>query len=206
MRPKGGHLAPRVAPAGYSVLFTMTNYGLLMCAPMFALLAWAAVTDCTSRRIPNWLSYTLILGGLVHSLTAATMVGVGGSLLGMLAGFGLTFVFFAVGAMGGGDVKLLTGVGAWLGPLGVLLVFVVEAVVGMAQAIVQAAAQKRLGTVLRNSVVLVGSMATGNGDAGLSSLPSAAELDTKAMKQVLPYSVPVLIATVAVVALRLSRP
>lgn len=184
----------------------MTTYGLLMCAPMFALLAWAAFTDCRSRRIPNWLTYTLILGGLAHALTAATTVGVGGALLGMLVGFSLTFVFFAVGAMGGGDVKLLTGVGAWLGPLGVLLVFVVEAVVGMAQAILQAAMQKRLGAVLRNSAVLAGSIASGQGDAGVATLPDPAAGGDRAMKQVLPYSVPVLIATAVVVAIRLSRP
>ena len=183
----------------------MTSYGLLMVAPLFALLAWAAVTDCASRRIPNWLSYTLILGGLFHSLTAATMVGFGGSLLGMLVGFGLTFLFFAVGAMGGGDVKLLTGVGAWLGPLGVVLVFVIEAVVGMAQAVLQAAAQKRLGAVLRNSAVLAGGIATGQGDLGVASLPAAGEGNAKAMKQVLPYSVPVLLATAVVVAVRLGN-
>ena len=184
----------------------MTTYGLLTCAPMFALLAWAAVTDCASRRIPNWLTYTLILGGLAHSLTAGATLGVGASLLGMLVGFGLTFVFFAVGAMGGGDVKLLTGVGAWLGPLGVLLVFVIEAVVGMVQAVVQAAAQKRLGAVLRNSAVVAGSMAGGGGDLGLASLPEPGGPGARSMKQVLPYSVPVLVATIAVVALRWGRP
>jgi prepilin peptidase CpaA len=182
----------------------MTGYALLTCAPMFALLAWAAVTDCASRRIPNWLTYTLILGGLVHTQTAGAVVGLAGGLLGMLVGFTLTFVFFAVGAMGGGDVKLLTGVGAWLGPWGVLLVFVVEAVVGMVQAVAQAAAQKRLGAVLRNSAVLAGSMASGGGDAGLASLPEPGA-DGRAMKQVLPYSVPVLVATAVVVALRWGK-
>ena len=183
----------------------MSNYGLLTCAPMFALLAWAAVTDCASRRIPNWLSYTLILGGLFHSLVHGLTVGVWGSLLGMLVGFGLTFVFFAVGAMGGGDVKLLTGVGAWLGPLGVLAVFVIEALVGMVQAVLQAAAQRRLGTVLRNSAVLAGSMATVGVDSGIASLPDPASGDQPRMKQVLPYSVPVLIATAIVVALRWGK-
>ena len=187
----------------------MTTYGLLTCVPMFALLAWAAVSDCASRRIPNWLTYTLILGGLAHSLTTPAVVGIGGSLLGMLAGFSLTFVFFAVGAMGGGDVKLLTGVGAWLGPVGVVMVFVVEAVVGMIQAVLQAAAQRRLGSVLRNSVVVAGGVAAGAGDLGLASLPESGARSgraTPAMKQVLPYSVPVLIATVAVVAIRWGRP
>jgi prepilin peptidase CpaA len=188
----------------------MTTYGLLMCAPMFALLAWAAVTDCASRRIPNWVSYTLILSGLLQSFTSRATVGFGGAVLGMLVGFGLTFIFFAVGAMGGGDVKLLTGVGAWLGPLGVLLVFFIEAIVGMVQAVLQAMSQKRLGTVLRNSAVLAGSMASGGGDIGLSSLlepggePGAA--GGRAIRYVLPYSVPVLIATALVVALRWGKP
>ena len=181
----------------------MTSYDLLMCAPLFALLGWAAVTDCAARRIPNWLSYTLVLGGFAHSFTGAAPVGWGGSLLGMLVGFALTFVFFAVGAMGGGDVKLLTGVGAWLGPLGVLLVFAVEAVVGMAQAVLQAAAQKRLGAVLRNSAFLAGSMA-GGGDFAVASLPGPAEAGGRSMKQVLPYSVPVLVATALVVAARMN--
>jgi prepilin peptidase CpaA len=105
--------------------------------------------------------------------------------------------------MGGGDVKLLTGIGAWLGPTGVLLVFVVEAVVGMVQAVIQAAAQKRLATVLRNSAVLAGSMAMGQGDGGVAPLPDAA--NPAAMKQVLPYSVPALVATLVVVAVRWGR-
>jgi prepilin peptidase CpaA len=182
----------------------MTTYGLLMCAPMFALLAWAAVTDCASRRIPNWLSFTLTLTGLLQCLTATPNVGFVNSVLGMLVGFGLTFIFFAVGAMGGGDVKLLTGVGAWLGPWGVLLVFVVEAIVGMIQAILQAASQKRLGAVLRNSVVLAGGIASGGGDMGLASLPDPGA-DAARTRQMLPYSVPVLVAVVAVVALQWGR-
>jgi prepilin peptidase CpaA len=181
----------------------MTNYGLLTSAPLLALLGWAAVSDCAARRIPNWLTYTLMLGGLCHGFTAGAAVGPVGSLLGMLVGLALTFVFYAVGAMGGGDVKLLTGIGAWLGPVGVLLVFAVEAVVGMVQAVIQAAAQKRLASVLRNSAVLAGSMAMGQGDGGVATLPDAG--DPAAMKQVLPYSVPALVATVIVVAVRWGR-
>ena len=180
----------------------MTTYDLLMCAPMFALLAWAAVSDCAARRIPNWLTYSLVLSGLLHAVLFGTVVGTWGALLGMLVGFALTFVFFALGAMGGGDVKLLTGVGAWLGPWGVLLVFIVEALVGMVQAVVQAATQKRLGAVLRNTAVLAGGVASGAGDLSLPPLPEPGAKGSGSMKQVLPYSVPVLIATVLVVGFR----
>ena len=179
----------------------MTAYHLLMCAPLLALLAWAAVTDCAARRIPNWLSFTLILTGLLQCLTAGPATSLLGSVAGLLLGFALTFLFFAVGAMGGGDVKLLTGVGAWLGPWGVLLVFAVEAIVGMVQAVIYAASQRRLGAVLRNSVVVAGGFATGGGDMGIASLPSAGA-GAAANKQILPYSVPVLIATVVVLAAR----
>jgi len=108
----------------------MTNYGLLTSAPLFALLAWAAVSDCAARRIPNWLTYTLILGGLCHSFTAGTGVGPLGSLLGMTVGLALTFVFFAVGAMGGGDVKLLTALSLWIAPLPFLNLLIMMALLG----------------------------------------------------------------------------
>ena len=39
----------------------------------------------------------------------------GSSVLGLVAGFGVFFVFYALGAMGGGDVKLMAGFGAVLG-------------------------------------------------------------------------------------------
>jgi prepilin peptidase CpaA len=177
----------------------MTAYHLLMYVPLLALLAWAAATDLRARRIPNWLSFTLILTGLLQCLTAGSTTSLLASVTGLLLGFALTFLFFAVGAMGGGDVKLLTGVGAWLGPWGVLLVFAVEAIVGMVQAMIQAASQRRLGAVLRNSVVLAGGLAGGGGGMGIGSLPSS-NADPAANKQILPYSVPVLIATVVVLA------
>src|SRR5215208_1412452 len=145
----------------------MTTYALVLCVPMLALLGWAAVSDWTSRRIPNWLTFTLALTGLAQGMLGTGPVGLGGAAMGLAVGFTLTFVYFALGAMCAGDVKLLAGVGAWLGPWGALQVFLAEAIIGAALAIVQAAAQGRLRTVLRNSVVLAGSRAAGAGDGGL---------------------------------------
>src|SRR4051812_32604472 len=104
----------------------MTTYGLLLCLPMLALLVWAAVTDWSSRRIPNWLTFTLALSGVAQAAFGTGPVGLRPSLSGLALGFALTFIYFALGAMCAGDVKLLAGVGAWLGPWGTAQVFLAE--------------------------------------------------------------------------------
>jgi prepilin peptidase CpaA len=185
----------------------MTTYALLLCLPMLALLGWAAISDWTSRRIPNWITFSLALTGLAHGLSGSAAVGFHGAVLGLLVGFALTFVYFALGAMCAGDVKLLAGVGAWLGPWGALQVFLAEAIIGAVLALIQASAQGRLRTVLRNTVVLAGSMAAGAGDGGLTAAGAldSANAGPAVDKRWLPYSVPVLIATVLVLASRWSR-
>ncbi|HEY7115147.1 MAG TPA: A24 family peptidase, partial [Tepidisphaeraceae bacterium] len=119
--------------------------------PLLVLMGWAAVVDVRSRRIPNWLTGSMILAGLVQGAAGWSSVGVGPAVLGMLAGFGLTFVLFALGGMGAGDVKLFAGIGAWVGPVVVLQVFVVERVVGIVVVLMQAARGRRVGALMRGS-------------------------------------------------------
>ena len=172
----------------------MTTGGLLMCVPMAGLLAWAAVVDLRARRIPNWLTCSLALGGLAQSWTWAHTVTPGQSALGFLAGFGVTFVFFGIGAMGGGDVKLMAALGAWLGPLPTVVVFAVAAVIGMAFVIGQAAVQGRLRALFRNSAVIAVTFA----HAGEIGIEQAADTGRacSGTGRPLPYAVPVLLATV----------
>src|SRR2546427_6325621 len=169
----------------------MTTYGLILCLPMPALLVWAAASDWRSRRIPNWLTFTLALTGLAQAAAGIGAVGFGAAVTGLLTGFALTFVYFALGAMCAGDVKLLAGVGAWLGPWGALEVFLAEAIIGALLALVQAAAQGRLRAVLRNTAVLAGSMAAGGGDGGLTAVGALDSAGPGAPidKRWLPYSV-----------------
>ena len=158
--------------------------------PMIALLIWAAAVDLRTRRIPNWLTASLMLTGLAQSALAgwAILPAAGG----MGVGFGLTFILFALGALCGGDVKLFTGIGAWVGPLRTLEVFAAAAVVGMVIVLVQAIQARRVATLMRNSAVIV--MNAANGD--LSCPPESPE-PTAAHKH-LPYAVPTLIGTLAV--------
>ena len=75
----------------------------------------AAAEDLRRRQIPNWIPGAAIGGGLLIALSDGGWAGAVSSVLGLLAGFAVFFVFYALGAMGGGDVKLMAGFGAVLG-------------------------------------------------------------------------------------------
>lgn len=132
---------------------------LLSLAPMFALLAIAAVIDCRTRKIPNWLTFGLLGGGLIRAVFGPWLglaeFGPGEALLGMGMGFALGVPLFAVGARGAGDAKLYIACGAWLGWSGILVLFAVEAVVGLVMVLVQCGMRGRLRELFGNTGVLL---------------------------------------------------
>ena len=75
----------------------------------------ASITDLRHFRIYNWLTLPLAASGLIYHAFADDGRGIGFSVVGMLAGFSVFFLLFLVGGMGGGDVKLMAGIGAWVG-------------------------------------------------------------------------------------------
>ena len=75
----------------------------------------ATVEDVLRREIPNWIPVTALIGGASASVWLGGWSGLGSSLLGALLGFLVFLLFYAMGGMGGGDVKLMAGLGAVLG-------------------------------------------------------------------------------------------
>ncbi len=75
----------------------------------------AMVEDLLRREIPNWIPVTALVGGLTVSVWMSGWSGLGSSLLGSLLGFVVFLLFYILGGMGGGDVKLMGGLGAVLG-------------------------------------------------------------------------------------------
>jgi prepilin peptidase CpaA len=175
---------------------------LIPFVPLLALLAWAAIADWRTRLIRNWLTVSLMLGGLMQSFGPAATVTPGDAMLGWLVGFGLLFFPFAVGAIGGGDVKLLAGIGAWVGPLAVFQIFCAEAVLGLMVVMAQAAAAGKLRMLFRNSAVLAVNLAH-VGNLGVEH----AEVSGRQLRSVdrpLPYAVPTFAAVLLVLAIQMA--
>lgn len=78
-------------------------------------LAWAAVSDFTRFLIPNWVSMMIAAAYPLAALGMPFSEWMGGLCVGILA-FGLGFMLFARGLLGGGDVKLAAAVCLWIGP------------------------------------------------------------------------------------------
>ncbi|MEM9588996.1 MAG: A24 family peptidase [Planctomycetota bacterium] len=90
----------------------------------------AAVIDGMILKVPNWLTFPFIACGWIHWTIQDGVSGFGWSMLGTFVGMILLLVLRNVGGMGAGDVKLLAGVGAWLGTVVTLYAFAWTAVVG----------------------------------------------------------------------------
>ena len=104
--------------------------------PIFlAILVAAAVSDARRNLIPNRVTSTALLLGLAFGLLQ-------GALWATLAGAGLgllvTLPLFALGAIGGGDGKLLMGIGAFLGPAGLVSAAIYAGIAGGFMALLEA--------------------------------------------------------------------
>ncbi len=109
--------------------------GLLVNLLLIALCVSAAVTDLKWNKIFNLQTYPAIICGIpLHSL----MAGWDGALFsfsGFLVGSALLFVFFLMGGVGAGDVKLLGAIGALKGITFVLWTMFYTGLIGGAMAI-----------------------------------------------------------------------
>jgi prepilin peptidase CpaA len=90
----------------------------------------AAIVDLRSRRIPNWLTASLVLAGIALNVWRAGLAGGGLAVAGAALGLAILLPLYAIRAMGAGDVKLLAGLGAVLGPQVLVSVAIYAAIAG----------------------------------------------------------------------------
>ena len=75
----------------------------------------ATVDDLARRQVSNWICGAALIAGFgLHVISEGWRGGVS-ALLGAITGFGVFLIFYLLGGMGGGDVKLMAGFGAVLG-------------------------------------------------------------------------------------------
>ena len=158
--------------------------------------ALAGVFDLKTRRIPNVLTFGAAGAALLYHLATAGISGLGSSALGWLVGAAVFFIPFALRGLGGGDVKLLAALGAWIGVTDVLWLAAYSGVAGAVLAVAIAAFHGYLPQALRNVWMLLCHWRV----AGLRSLPELTIDGSAAPK--LAYAVPIFAGTLAVTWLR----
>src|SRR5579859_1036229 len=104
----------------------------------------AAMFDLRWRRIPNWLTLSALAAGLLLQTLRFGLAGVPVALGGAALGVCVLLPFYLIHAVGAGDVKLLAGLGALIGPQALVSVAIYAALVGGAISVVILARQGRL--------------------------------------------------------------
>lgn len=92
--------------------------------------ALATAEDLYQRRISNTTTAGAFLLGLAAQTALHGWKGAGNSLAGTFVGFLVFFIFFLMGGMGAGDIKLMAGFGAVLGAGQTLMAALLTAIVG----------------------------------------------------------------------------
>ena len=118
----------------------------------------ATVEDLRSRTISNWLCLAGAVAGLTAHAALAGWSGLADALLGTLIGFAVFLVFYLLGGMGGGDIKLMAAFGAILGKGQIVQAAIFAAMVGGVMALIFVAYKKLRQTAQGNVDDSVGSL------------------------------------------------
>jgi prepilin peptidase CpaA len=110
--------------------------------------------DIKASRIPNALTGPSVVIGLFLHLAVGGWSQLAYALLAGLIGGGLFLLFFLMGGMGAGDVKLMTAVGCLVGLGSLSRVMVATVVIGAVLAIGIALSRGRLRQTMANVVAL----------------------------------------------------
>lgn len=90
-----------------------------------------AIVDFRSHRIPNLLTVSAALIGLLINVAMTGPAGATHSGAGLVVGFAIFMPLFLTGKFGAGDVKGMAAVGAFVGPYGVTVAAIWTLIAGL---------------------------------------------------------------------------
>ena len=156
----------------------------------------AAVIDGMQLKVPNWLTFPMIILGWAYSFTLSAYPGwegLGYSLLGTAVGLAVLLPAYAIGGMGAGDVKLMAGIGAWVWVEVTLYSFAASAVVGGVMAVCMVLLNKSWEKHHQQFWMIWNEITTVKDPEKLAAIAR----ERKPSMLLLPYGIPMAIGTIA---------
>ncbi len=152
----------------------------------------AAYIDGKELRVPNWITFPMVAAGLIFNIWTGGWEGLGIGVLGMIVGLACLLPLYAVGGMGAGDVKLMAGVGAWLGVKTTFYAFCVSTVVGAVMAVAMVLYRKSFQKHYANFLMILTEWMQIKNPRELSNIAA----ERKSSMLLLPYGIPICIGSI----------
>ncbi|WP_459556548.1 A24 family peptidase [Lacunimicrobium album] len=153
---------------------------------------WAAWIDGRQLRVPNWMTYPMILAGLVYNSFAFGWDGAQMAFVGMIVGLLTLLPLYAVGGMGAGDVKMMAAIGAWLGAIVTWYAFCASVIVGAIMAIIMVLWRRDLEKHTVNAMIILNEWSTIRDPNKLAAIAK----ERKPRMLLLPYGIPICIGSI----------
>jgi len=152
----------------------------------------AAYIDGKELRVPNWITFPMVFSGLAYNAYVGGWEGFASGLIGMCVGLMTLLPLYSVGGMGAGDVKLMAGIGSWLGGWVTVYAFAVSAVIGGLMAIVMAFATGKFRKHYENFFMIALEFQQVKNPRELSQIAA----ERKSSMLLLPYGIPICIGSI----------
>lgn len=158
----------------------------------------AAYIDGKELRVPNKITFPMIIAGWIYSMISygvagdGWLTGLGWSLAGTAVGLMTLLPAYAIGGMGAGDVKMMAGIGAWVYCATTFYAFCVSAVVGAVLAVGMILFSGEGKKHFNQFFFILNEIFTVKNPEKLAEIAA----DRKSSMRLLPYGIPIAIGTV----------
>lgn len=168
---------------------------MLTDAAVVLLVFLAVIWDVRTHKIPNKLTFTAVAVGIGLNAWEAGLAGFVFSIQGLALGVGMFLIPFALGGMGGGDVKLLGAIGAFKGWSFVLHAALLTALWGGVIALLAIVITRRF-KVLRDFGIGLGLFIRTSGRVGMKAMLPHESVSEKERLAV-PYGIAIFAGTLS---------
>ncbi|MFY9255572.1 MAG: A24 family peptidase [Fuerstiella sp.] len=165
----------------------LNNWPIKLVSAILILAAWI---DGKELKVPNWITFPMVLSGLVYSAVIGD--GISAGLLGMCCGLLCLLPLYSVGGMGAGDVKLMAGIGAWVGWEITFYSFCVSVIVGAIMAVIMVASRGAWKKHYEQFLMILSEWSVIKNPYELSKIAA----ERKPTMFLLPYGIPICIGTI----------